>query len=76
MYVIMRCDYSSILVESGRVMRWTTKEKASNACVIYSGHVVKWKVAKKILTINRMIRRYHETHNNFCSFLCRGYGSY
>ena len=57
MYCIMRSDYSSVLVLSGGTILLNSYSWAYGLAEVYDGHVVKWKVAKKILTINKMIGR-------------------
>lgn len=55
MWVVMRCDYSAVLVMYPFL--WGEKSDAQRVAAVYCGHAVKWKVAKKILTINKMIGR-------------------
>lgn len=56
MWVIMRCDYSAVYMVGDSCI-WRTKPNALKVATACGGHVVKWKVAKKILTINKMIGR-------------------
>ena len=57
MYCIMRSDYSAVLMLDGATVTLKSYSYAYQVAEKHCGHVVKWKVAKKILTINRMIGR-------------------
>lgn len=56
MWCIMRSDYSAVLMVGDSYL-WRTKHNAQKMATSCGGHVVRAKVAKKVLTINRMIGR-------------------
>ena len=53
MYVIMRCDFSSVLYEDGKLLRFTTYKKAQDFARPFRGQVVTYEEAKHRLSLNK-----------------------
>lgn len=55
LFCIMRSDYSAILADENYYLIWSSLENCIRAAKNFHGRPVPFKVAKKILIINKMI---------------------